>query len=177
MYYSDGDSEGPEDTYGEDERVIGELTPFLNNSTYACGGTVLVGKQANQRQDNITEPVVICWDVGELTKRLTLLLLPMTARKSGDATLQELIDDMEPASFGFQGKDIVDDSYRKAVKLDTSAFTTNFCPYKVGIVDTLGHALLPIRKAPSQGIYADLYRLNVSCIVLMGTTAIANLAM
>ena len=146
-----------------------------NISRHVIGANVLDSN--NALLDNITEPVVICWDVGELTKRLTLLLLPMTARKSGDATLQELIDDMEPASFGFQGKDIVDDSYRKAVKLDTSAFTTNFCPYKVGIVDTLGHALLPIRKAPSQGIYADLYRLNVSCIVLMGTTAIANLAM
>jgi hypothetical protein len=177
MYYSDGDSEGSEDTYGEDERVIEELTPFLSNSTCACGGTVLVGKKADQCQDNITEPVVIRWDAGNLTKRLTLPLPPVTAEKSGDATLQGLIDDMEPASFGFQGKDIVDDSYRKAVKLDTSAFTTNFCPYKVGIVDTLGHALLPIRKAPFQGIYADLYKLNVSRIVLMGTTAIANLAM
>ena len=177
MDYSDGDSEGSGDTYSEDERVIDELSPFLNNPTYACGGTVLFGKQPDQRQDNIAEPVVIRWDAGEVTKRLTLPLPPMTAEKSGDATLQELIDDMEPASFGFQGKDIVDDSYRKAVKLDTSAFTTNFCPYKVGIVDTLGHALLPIRRAPFQGIYADLYKLNVSHNVLMGTTVIANFAM
>jgi hypothetical protein len=162
MYYSDGDSEGSEDTYGEDERVIEELSPFLNNSTYACGGTVLVGKQTDQRQDNITEPVVIRWDAGEVTNRLTLPFPPKTAKKTGNAILQGLIDDMEPASFGFQGKDIVDDSYRKAVKLDTSAFATNFCPYKVGIIDTLGHALLPIWKAPFQGIYADLHKLNVS---------------
>lgn len=164
MYYNDGYSESSEDTYSEDERVIEELSSFLHNSIYACGGTVLVGKQADQRQDNITEPVVIRWDAGELPNRLTLPLPPMAAQKSADATLQRLIDDMEPASFGFQGKDIVDESYRKAMKLDASAFATNFCPYKVGIIDTLSQALLPIRNDQVQGIYADLYKLNVSRI-------------
>ena len=100
MCYSDGDSESLEDTYGEDERVIEGLTPFLNNSTYACGGIVLVGKQTDQRQENITEPVVIRWDAGELPNRSTLPLPPMAAEKSADAILQRLIDNMEPASFG-----------------------------------------------------------------------------
>ncbi|OSS43377.1 hypothetical protein B5807_11988 [Epicoccum nigrum] len=128
VYYSDGESESSENTYGEDGRVIQELSPILCNSTYACGGTVLVGKQFDQRQDNITEPVVIRWDAGKLTNRLTLPFYPRTAEKTKGAILQGLIDDMEPASFGFQGKEIVDDSYRKAMKLDASAFATNFCP-------------------------------------------------
>jgi hypothetical protein len=128
MYYSDGDSESSEDTYGEDERVIQELSPILHNSTYACGGTVLVAKQADQRRDNITEPVVIRWDAGESTHRLTLPFPRWTAKKTRDAVLQELIDDMKPAGIGSQGKYVADDSNMKAVELDAAAFATNFCP-------------------------------------------------
>ncbi|KAF3009733.1 hypothetical protein E8E13_009219 [Curvularia kusanoi] len=160
MSSSDASSENSEEVYGEDERIIQELSPFLSHDlTYACGGVVLIREDANDL--HATEPVVIHWDAGELIHRVKIPVPEKTAKQAWEAAMQQLIDDMQPASFGYRGKDVIDGSYRNAVKLDSSAFTTNFCPYKVGIIDTLSQSLLPIRNERYQGICADLYKLNI----------------
>jgi hypothetical protein len=79
-------------------------------------------------------------------------------------SLAKLVEGTQPAGFGYQGKDVVDESYRKASKLDTSAFSTDFCPYEAGIVDVIGQALRPQRRSHYQGIRAELYKLNVSIL-------------
>lgn len=76
--------------------------------------------------------------------------------------MAKLVAGTQPASFGFQSQDIVDESYRKACKLDTEAFSTNFCPHEAGIIDFIGQALLPKVPSSAQGIRAELYKLNVS---------------
>ncbi len=70
---------------------------------------------------------------------------------------------MGPASFGLAGKNVYDEGYRKALKLDTSQFSTNFCPYTLGIVDAIAQILLPeASKGKERGVKAELYKLNVS---------------
>jgi hypothetical protein len=70
---------------------------------------------------------------------------------------------MVPATFGRGNQDVYDETYRKALKLEPSNFSTNFCPYEAGIVDVISQMLLPIvkHKAP-RAVQAELYKLNVS---------------
>ena len=89
------------------------------------------------------------------------------------AALLQLIDDCAPAPFGKNGKDVLDDSYRKAVKLESDQFLTSFNPYDVGIIGAIAQKLLPGVAGPmiEKGDYgtwseclsvvAELYKLNV----------------
>lgn len=78
--------------------------------------------------------------------------------------LQKLLYDMSPATFGRGGQDVLDPSYRNAVKMEPSDFCTNFSPYELGIVDTIAQILLPsaINSDRHRAVRAELYKLNVS---------------
>lgn len=89
--------------------------------------------------------------------------------------MQQLLDDMEPATFGYQGQDILDESYRKASKLDPSRFACTFNPHELGIVDEVARILIPDVKSKTTSylsrnstrteaanvVRAELYKLNV----------------
>jgi len=75
--------------------------------------------------------------------------------------MYELAEVCQPAAFGRNGKDVYDESYRKALKLDTTSFCTDFCPYEAGIIDTITQILLPGVSTRRRGIRAELYKLNV----------------
>ena len=85
-----------------------------------------------------------------------------------EADLGALVETCRPATFGIGGQDVWDEGYRKAAKLDTSAFLTKFHPHDCGIVDSIHQTLLPtlikggqgVGFGP-QGIRAELYKLNV----------------
>jgi hypothetical protein len=48
--------------------------------------------------------------------------------------------------------------------MDRSAFSTDFCPYEVGVVDTIAQMLLPSTSSgvSTRGVRAELYKFNVS---------------
>jgi hypothetical protein len=77
--------------------------------------------------------------------------------------LVNLLGDMDKATFGLGGEDVYDESYRRAAKLDTSRFSTSFCPYDVGIMDTIASILVPGLNLGDGGriARAELYKLNV----------------
>lgn len=79
------------------------------------------------------------------------------------ASLRQLIKDCQPASFGYKGENIIDDAYRKATKIDRSEFSSDFCPYELGIVDTITQVLMPNagKDIATEGVKAELYKLNV----------------
>ena len=80
--------------------------------------------------------------------------------------------DCAPATFGVGGEEVLDETYRKAVKLDARQFPTSFNPYDVGIVDAISQVLLPgiaepfadgkVAVGDNSGVVAELYTLNVS---------------
>ena len=79
-------------------------------------------------------------------------------------SISKLIESCQPATFGKNGEDVLDLSYRKALKLDTDSFATSFEPYSSGIVDLVTRMLLrfPDKDASaSRSIRAELYKLNV----------------
>lgn len=151
----------------------------LSESAFACGGTIKVQLAAPAPDVAIStgdgtqecgdegqggtpaEPVTIRWDS---TTSIEKIILPMTETELNaiESPVAKLVAGTQPASFGYKGQDVVDESYRKASKLDTSAFSTNFCPYEAGIIDVIGQTLLPKAPNSSQGIRAELYKLNVS---------------
>lgn len=82
----------------------------------------------------------------------------------------QLLEECEPASFGYKGEDVLDETYRKATKLDRSAFSVDFCPYELGIIDKIAQILLPNAHtdrgarivSSMHDVRAELYKLNVS---------------
>ncbi|KZP19358.1 hypothetical protein FIBSPDRAFT_862776 [Athelia psychrophila] len=77
--------------------------------------------------------------------------------KATSAQLQDLADACQPATFGLNKQDVLDESYRKAGKMDTSNFSSKFDIEGSGIMDHVRDGLVP-----GQGdVRAELYKLNV----------------
>jgi hypothetical protein len=126
---------------GVTEEMVQALSRCLSNATYACGGTVKIAnpediplsKSQEAASAVSADPITIRWDSATSIEKLTL---PMIDGMAGNIDpIAKLVAGTQPASFGFQGKDVIDESYRRASKMDTSAFSTNFCPYELGIID------------------------------------------
>ena len=107
---------------------------------------------------------------GDAIGRLTLP--PTESQIKGTAAVEELLKACAPATFGKKGEEVLDESYRKAVKLDSDQFCTSFNPHEVGIVDAIAQSMLPAIAKPFSdqksrheehlGVIAELYKLNVS---------------
>ncbi|KAJ4319051.1 hypothetical protein N0V94_004103 [Neodidymelliopsis sp. IMI 364377] len=143
-----------------------------NTRSYACGGSVLIKEVTNAHEESIASPVTIRWDSSDGVEKLQLPL--STDSTASNEPLLKLITATQPASFGYNGEDIIDESYRKATKLEPSAFSVDFCPYAVGIIDTIGQTLLPLPNRNFQGIRAELYKLNVYEVYKQVHAALAN---
>ncbi|KAK4496222.1 hypothetical protein PRZ48_012202 [Zasmidium cellare] len=162
------------------------LRSEAKNATFAVGGHIPINtggetglevdadEKTSSRTARTAEPVQIRF--GESGKGVTLTLptekkhsntpspsFEQTDGRSGVShELQQLLKACAPATFGRNGDEVHDEAYRKAGKLDTTAFTTSFCPYQLGIMDVVQQVLMPynwIRKG-NLGIRAELYKLN-----------------
>ncbi|KAI4091214.1 MAG: hypothetical protein LQ339_008191, partial [Xanthoria mediterranea] len=175
------------------------LAASNSQAAFCCAGHVPITADSSFEtiKDDIRDrqltsaPVVIRWDRKD-GKTISKLILPV-ARETGPgegppskkqkadsdglgtenhAAIQNLLNDCAPASFGKDGKDVLDDSYRKALKLDSDQFSTNFNPYDVGIIGAIAQTLLPGLAKPITtkseertcaeclGVVAELYKLN-----------------
>ena len=75
-----------------------------------------------------------------------------------DAQLEHLAQACQPATFGVQQQDVLDESYRKAGKMDAANFSTNFNPNNTGIMQAIRDLLV---KNPESSIQVELHKLNV----------------
>src|SRR4051812_13609577 len=88
-------------------------------SVFSCGGSVAL------------EPEKLSvFYTSRRSKTTGVLYFPFT-----DDDLKGLLGVCEPATFGKGDKDVLDTTYRKALKLDSNSFATNFEPAKFGIID------------------------------------------
>jgi hypothetical protein len=128
--------------------------------------TVAESPSKRRRKDDIlsTTSITIRWDSPQGNEAISVakITFPIT-ESDGEASLAKLAQDCQPASFGYKGKDVLDETYRKATKMDRSAFSSDFCPYELGIIDTIAQVLLPNTKKGilTNGVRAELYKLNV----------------
>lgn len=149
------------------------------SSSFCCGGSLerLYGwyMSAGTHYGDFTSmkkpikcaPITVRWGgQGGTSKKTTFD--PAPCYRNCESTLEDLVRDCEPATFGSNGEDVFDETVRKAGKLEAYKFSTNFNPYDYGIVDVVAQELLPgIVRAGRQplinrwGVVAELYKLNV----------------
>lgn len=145
---------------------------------FACGGKVPIpiandtarGSSTIGDVDTTCQPVILRWDPQsqDAPARVCKLQFPLDCSETATVNnLQQLFEDMQPATFGYQGQDVLDESYRKASKLDPSHFDCTFNPCEMGIIDDVAQILLPGVKRNTPGteginvMRAELYKLNV----------------
>lgn len=148
-----------------EEQLLQTLSSSIEEQSstalYACGGAIGI--------DEGHQPITIRFDVGKPKGTARKVVFPTTS----DTDVQELVKTCLPASFGRAGKDVFDESYRRAGKLDNLNFSTSFHPADFGIIDSIQQLLRPGIKGselnPSTMVRAELYKLNVSsrlCVVM-----------
>ncbi|KAL9124866.1 MAG: hypothetical protein Q9217_005855, partial [Psora testacea] len=119
---------------------LDELSTAVSNekatATFACGGKVPIAVDQDTNRSGtigdrrVSSPVDVRWD-STLSKG-RVVRFPVAAGRSQKA-FQHLLLDCQPATFGRDGEDVLDESYRKAGKLDANRFCTSFDPYECGI--------------------------------------------
>ncbi|KAM7190469.1 putative 2og-fe oxygenase family protein [Rhypophila sp. PSN 637] len=128
---------------------------------FACSGSLSYDNAPKDSEDAnpVKDPVTIRWDPSDASTPASQCKITFPAESE---SLSALIGDMQQATFGLGGKDVLDESYRKALKLDTTAFSTNFCPYTAGIMDTVSRILVPsVSENQTCIVRAELYKLNI----------------
>ncbi|KAL2277142.1 hypothetical protein FJTKL_00157 [Diaporthe vaccinii] len=146
-----------------------ELGKETEKTVFTCGGTIPVTTpgqtfvSGNKQISSTSEPVTIRWDPATpgTPASQVKLVLPIVPNSQGN--VEKLINDLEPASFGYHGKDVFDETYRKALKMDTNKFASTFNPYECGIMDGIAQVVLPSTPESDlrRGVRAELYKLNV----------------
>lgn len=146
-------------------------------ATFACGGSIPIVEPNVDKKGNLTSNSREAIKSSLITKKhVTIRYGPSGKGKSltlptddkQRSAIKALIQACQPANFGMRGKDVLDETYRKASKLDATDFCTDFCPYEAGIIDIVTQSLLPPTVEQSideqrnrQGVRAELYKLNV----------------
>lgn len=142
------------------------------NATFACGGSIpvsdLPGGAFGPGEHNISPSVTIRFDSRNHSHRKLSLPMPLHDNPSQYAFESGLFGACEQATFGVGGRNVLDENYRKAYKLDKIAFCTDFHAHDCGIIDAIQQLLLPSTITGSQGVgigshgvRAELYKLNV----------------
>ncbi|KAK0717970.1 hypothetical protein B0T26DRAFT_711472 [Lasiosphaeria miniovina] len=172
----------------ETAALLAQVSQIMNAShqdfSFACGGSVPIALPAETSETEsqsssgsssssheiattaASNPVTIRWDPRDPSTPAARCKLTFPLDSSGDEhqAMDGLLANMLPATFGLGGKDVYDESYRKAAKLDPSSFSTNFSPYETGIIATVAQMLLPDIEgdfAVRRAVKAELYKLNV----------------
>ena len=148
-------------------------------AAFCCGGTIQIDAARDCIHEHVTvdteplvsPPVIIRWDLpsGKAIRKMTL---PTVQKARRTSAISELLKDCSPATFGHKGQEVLDPSYRQAVKLDSHQFCTSFSPHDFGIMDAIAQTLVPevAQMASGKqtelqehwGVVAELYKLNVS---------------
>jgi hypothetical protein len=148
-------------------------SPSVEGKTSGLAETA--GSVLNSDGKTTSKPVTVRWDPPSAPPgECRSACFPPSACSTGTgmARLKALLQDCEPATFGRGRKDILDESYRKATKLDASAFATDFCPYSLGIVNTAAELLMPgVGLGWSRAVEAELYKLNVGRRLAMASVS------
>lgn len=145
-------------------------------ATFACGGSIPTSLHKTPSHpipdpSHTTAPITLRFDSPDKNGNIIAFPLPnhSIAEKQN---LEDLRRASQPATFGLDGRDVLDETYRKAGKLDPGSFMTDFHPHDCGIVDSIAQVLLPGTVVGGKGVgigpygvRVELYKLNV-CMFL-----------
>ncbi|VUC28823.1 unnamed protein product [Clonostachys rosea] len=182
------DTPSPSNQPPPEKPPLDQLKAFLEsqNHLFTCGGSIPINEKPratkprraptrNRPSNPLTvdeprtsDPITIRWDVanpggkkGHSNNACDKITLPLAPKSKND--IQRLLDGTEPATFGRGGEDVYDEAYRKALKMETTAFCSTFDPYSLGIIDTIAQVLLPsiVDSSTHRSVRAELYKLNL----------------
>ena len=138
--------------------------PELPKTNFACGGSFKIRKPETESDidsESVTKPpthppIVLHWNSA---KGGCKTQFPPTdnSRDPLCSNLADLIRDCAPATFGHDGKDVLDEQYRKAAKLDCTQFCTTFNPLDSGIIAAISQVLIPGFAKPDPSPSAGRY--------------------
>ncbi|KAF4341782.1 hypothetical protein FBEOM_4293 [Fusarium beomiforme] len=162
MEYSPSISQSAEDPSSLEDllsAVSSALDKRAGKDIFAIGGSV---GDEDSSSNGTNHSVIIRWDNKEHGK-CSSLKLPLGDGTVSQVAFNTLLSDCQPATFGVGSKEVLDEEYRKAGKMDTEDFCTNFNPYEHGIVDTINQVLAQASQSDARGlgVKAELYKLNV----------------
>ncbi|CAG8955206.1 hypothetical protein HYFRA_00007222 [Hymenoscyphus fraxineus] len=137
-------------------------------SSFCVGGHILVQPDPqpllqSQAPTSAVPPVTLRWDVPNHPPNALTIKFPLLDSQS--EIFKEVLKACEPATFGLGDKDVLNEEYRKAGKLDNTQFSVSLHPSDYGIIDTIAQTLLPSlvgkdRRADHRGVLAELYKMN-----------------
>ena len=78
---------------------------------------------------------------------------------ANDLKLQTLVGACERAAFGLDNKDVLDETYRKAWKMESSNFLTRLDVVSAGIIDHVCAKLM--QGNTERRVRSEIYKLNV----------------
>jgi len=160
----------------QDEGVVLEnlrlsVTGAKADASFCCGGSVAIKPFAANTvtvdSKAVSPPVILHWDQPDGRPGRMVFGDEKTSSAEFQAHIRNMCSSCQAASFGRQGQDVYDATYREALKLEPSQFTTNFHPHDYGILDDLAQILLPSYLGGDRkdedllGVHAELYKLNV----------------
>ena len=130
------------------QKLASAVDGHAATATFACGGSLPdVGFGTGKLGPDTRNPVpsiTIRWDARNAYNTQSKIAFPLA---DGDNVSPKMFKDLlhhcDPATFGVGGRDVLDEEYRKAAKLDASDFSTNFHPHDCGILDSIQQILLP----------------------------------
>ncbi|KAF6224617.1 hypothetical protein HO173_012960 [Letharia columbiana] len=155
------------------QKLASAVNGHAATATFACGGSVPISDLSTGNlgtgAQNLFPSVTIRWDSEDHYIKQSKISFPLPHQHDGSSRmLNGLLSSCKRATFGVGGHDVLDEKYRKAVKLDTSQFSTDFHPHDCGILDSIQQILLPstIRGGQAvgigpQGVRGELYKLNI----------------
>ncbi|KAG6808153.1 hypothetical protein H0H93_000506, partial [Arthromyces matolae] len=124
-------------------KIIESLSKAVTNKPPFCTGTVPIS----------SEEAVLFYKHDKLTSWLNL-------SQATESQLKSLTEACEPATFGRNKKDVLDESYRKARKMDTEDFASKVNIEKLGVLDRIKMQLLDCSDN-WKTIRAEAYKLNI----------------
>lgn len=142
------------------EDVSSALAKRAGKDIFAIEGHI--GDQDDTASSSGGHKLTIRWD-DKAKGHARTLRLPLSDDTVAQDSFHLLLDACQPATFGFGTQEILDEEYRKAGKLDTDDFCTDFNPYEHGIVNTINQVLAQGSHSTGRGlgVKAELYKLNV----------------
>lgn len=159
------------------ERLSELICTQQSKTSFTCGGSIAVRTGKNDSDTswvtNPTEPIHsspinIFW-ASKRKGKVNKVTLPIKGDGDSDkmSKLRKLVGDCSPASFGRGQKEVLDETYWRAGKMDLEDFATSFHPADFGLIQHVEQTLLPSVLSDSEnsfqakGLIAELYKLNV----------------
>ena len=171
-----GQSDSTSSLQAQDEGIVLEnlrlsVTGAKADASFCCGGSVAIKPFAANtvlmNSKAASPPVILHWDQPDGGAGRIVFGDEKTSSTEFQAHIRNMCSSCQAATFGRQGQDVYDATYREALKLEPSQFTTNFHPHDYGILDDLAQILLPSYLGGDRededllGVHAELYKLNV----------------